>query len=143
MPETTVEIVATEKFTVRTTYRVTGENLTVEEAMQQVRSGQVAYDSKEVLEGGEEFVEFGDVTVLSDEPGSYGELIQWLRTGLDGSPYVRIGDLAGVCRDIDVEERDGHVYVRDHESGNTVRAGVSEQYGFIYCGTWKPVDVEN
>jgi putative aminopeptidase FrvX len=54
MPKYTVE--ALEKFVVKTTY-VDVEAESVEEAEKLVKAGKVAYDSKEIQEGDEEYLE--------------------------------------------------------------------------------------
>jgi hypothetical protein len=56
-------IAAREKFEVRTSYRVTAK--TRAQAKRLVRTGKVAYESHEVLEGrpGDELIEFLEVTL--------------------------------------------------------------------------------
>jgi hypothetical protein len=67
MPEYRIE--AREKFEDRTIYFVTAK--TRAQAKRLVRTGKVAYESHEVLEGrpGEEFIEFLGVTPVTEEPG--------------------------------------------------------------------------
>ena len=53
------EVVALEKFLVRTTYRFSADS--VEQAKQRVLNGEEAYGRHEIEEGDEEFIEFESV----------------------------------------------------------------------------------